>query len=319
MSDNRVVGVILAAGKGSRIQPLSLSYPKPLLPVCNKPIIQHQLEDMKRIGITDVIIVIGHLGEQIVACFGDGSALGMRIRYVEQRQTLGIAHAVAQLENIITTPFLLTLGDIFIVPRRLEDMVSIFWQRRAGAVLAVKTDTPAAIQRNFAVVLHASGIVTRVIEKPRYIPSNLKGCGLYLFDLAIFDAIRRTPRTAQRDEYEITNSIQILIEDGFPVYPAETVEWDMNVTYPCDLLTCNQKQLARLGVDSIVSPSARLVPGVRVSRSVIGDNATVSKPISIHNSLIFPALSVDNDSDLANVLVTPEVTVNCQQDGASDS
>ena len=70
MSDQRVVGVILAAGKGSRIQPLSLSYPKPLLPVCNKPIIQHQLEDMKRIGITDVIIVIGHLGEQITAAFG---------------------------------------------------------------------------------------------------------------------------------------------------------------------------------------------------------------------------------------------------------
>jgi len=312
VSDNRVVGVILAAGKGSRIQPLSLSFPKPLLPVCNKPIIQHQLEDMKRIGITDVIIVIGYLGEQIVACFGDGSSLGMHIRYVEQQKTLGIAHAVAQLENSVTTPFLLTLGDIFIVPRHLEDMVTMFWQRRAGAVLAVKRDNAAAIQRNFAVVLHASGTVTRVIEKPRYIPSNLKGCGLYLFDLAIFDAIRRTPRTAQRDEYEITNSIQILIEDGFPVYPAETVEWDMNVTFPCDLLTCNQKQLARLGVDSVVAPTAALADGVRVAGSVIGDGVAVSKPIAIRNSLIFPGVSVDSPTDLESVLVAPGVTVDCR-------
>ena len=312
MTDNRVVGVILAAGKGSRIQPLSMSYPKPLLPVCNKPIIQHQLEDMKRVGIDEIIIVVGHLGEQIVARFGDGGSLGLKIRYVEQHAALGIAHAVAQLESVITTPFLLSLGDIFIVPRHLEDMVTMFWQRKAGAILAVKRDTPEAIQRNFAVVLHASGTVTRVIEKPRYIPSNLKGCGVYLFELAIFDAIRRTPRTAQRDEYEITNSIQIMIEDGYPVYPAEVVEWDMNVTYPCDLLTCNQRQLARMGVDSLVAPTAELHTGVRVRNSVIGERVKITRPIAITNSLLFADVTADASKDLTNMLITPEVAIECQ-------
>ncbi len=311
MSETQVVGVILAAGRGSRIQPLSMSYPKPLLPVCNKPIIQHQLEDMQRAGIQEAIIVIGHLGEQIIARFGDGASLGMKIRYVEQKETLGIAHAVAQLEDVVSTPFLLSLGDIFIVPRRLEDMVTMFWQRKAGAILAVKHDTPAAIQRNFAVVLHASGTVTRVIEKPRYIPSNLKGCGIYLFDLAIFDAIRRTPRTAQRDEYEITNSIQILIEDGFPVYPAEVVEWDMNVTYPCDLLTCNQQQMARLGVDSLVADTASLAHGVQVRCSVIGDRATVERPITITNSLLFSDVTVTGNDNLTNKLIAPGLEIDC--------
>ncbi len=312
MSDNRIVGVILAAGKGSRIQPLSMSFPKPLLPVCNKPIIQHQLEDMKRAGIDEVIIVIGHLGERIVAHFGDGASLGIKIRYVEQQEMLGIAHAVAQLENVISTPFLLSLGDIFIVPRNLENMVSMFWQRKAGAILAVKTESdPAVIQRNFAIVLHASGTVTRVIEKPRYIPSNLKGCGIYMFDLAIFDAIRRTPRTAQRDEYEITNSIQILIEDGFPVYPAEVVEWDMNVTYPCDLLTCNQRQLARLGLPGLVAPTANLHPGVQVHGSVIGDNVRISQPISITNSLVFADVAIDQSTDITNMLIAPGLAIEC--------
>ena len=312
MSDNRIVGVILAAGKGSRIQPLSMSCPKPLLPVCNKPIIQHQLEDMKSIGIEEVIVVVGHLGEQIVAYFGDGAPLGLKIRYVEQRKTLGIAHAVAQLENTITTPFLLSLGDIFIVPRQMENMVTMFWQRKAGAILAVKPDDPAAIQRNFAVVLHASGTVTRVIEKPRYIPSNLKGCGIYLFDLAIFDAIRRTPRTAQRDEYEITNSIQILIEDGFPVYPAEVVEWDMNVTYPCDLLTCNRIQLARLGLDSLIAPTAQVHTGARVHGSVIGDRVKIRQPIIIERSLVFPDVTVDEGRDLSDTLLAPGLSIECK-------
>jgi dTDP-glucose pyrophosphorylase len=312
MSDNKIVGVILAAGKGSRIQPLSMSFPKPLLPVCNKPIIQHQLEDMKRAGIDEVIIVIGHLGERIVAHFGDGASLGLKIRYVEQQEMLGIAHAVAQLENVISTPFLLSLGDIFIVPRNLESMVSMFWQRKAGAILAVKTESdPAVIQRNFAVVLHASGTVTRVIEKPRYIPSNLKGCGIYMFDLAIFDAIRRTPRTAQRDEYEITNSIQILIEDGFPVYPADVVEWDMNVTFPCDLLTCNQRQLARLGLPGLVSPTASLHPGVKVQGSVIGDNVRISRPIGITNSLVFADVIIDQTTDVENMLFAPGLAIEC--------
>lgn len=317
MSTKRLTGVILAAGRGSRIQPLSMTFPKPLLPVCNKPIIQHQLEFMRSSGIEDVIIVVGHLAEQIVSRFGDGAALGLKIRYVEQKQALGIAHAVAQLESHISTPFLLSLGDIFIVPRRLDSMVDMFWQRQAGAVLAVKRDVPEAIQRNFAVVLHPSGAVTRVIEKPRYIPSNLKGCGVYLFDLAIFDAIRRTPRTAQRDEYEITNSIQILIEDGFPVYPAEVVEWDMNVTYPCDLLTCNQRQLDILGVDMLVAPTARIAGGARIERSVIGDNAVIKNPIAVSGSMVFPDVVVDATADLVNALAAPGLTIDCRQKGAS--
>jgi len=312
MSDDKIVGVILAAGRGSRIQPLSMSYPKPLLPVCNKPIIQHQLEEMKHAGICEVIIVIGHLGDRIVSYFGDGEALGLKIRYVEQKSALGIAHAVAQLESVIESPFLLWLGDIFIVPRQLGDMVEMFWQRKAGAILAVKHESdPAAIQRNFAVVLHPSGIVTRVIEKPRHIPSNLKGCGIYLFDLAIFDAIRRTPRTAQRDEYEITNSIQILIEDGFPVYPAEAVEWDMNITYPCDLLTCNRKQLSRMGVDSLIAPDASLHADVRVVNSVVGPRVHVNHPITITNSIIFADVTVNDKRDITNTLIAPGFSVEC--------
>lgn len=308
----KLIGVILAAGKGSRIQPLNLYMPKPLLPVCNKPIIQYQLEDMKRIGVQDVIIVVGHLKEEIIAYFGDGTKLGLNIRYVEQERTLGIAHAVAQLESEVDAPFILFLGDIFLVPKDLQAMVHMFWDRRAGAVLAVKREeNPEYIRRNFAVILHASGTVTRVIEKPRYLTNNLKGCGVYVFDLSIFDAIRRTPRTAQRDEYEITNSIQILIDDGFPVYPAEVIDWDMNITFAHDLLECNQKQLRRIGKPYLLGEGCQIAPGATVQNSVVGDRVVVAGPVAVRNSLVFPDVHIAGTEDIEQMVMTPDVVVNC--------
>ncbi|MGB9593867.1 MAG: sugar phosphate nucleotidyltransferase [Anaerolineae bacterium] len=312
--NGKMIGVILAAGQGSRIEPLSIYRPKPLLPVCNKPILQYQLEDMRRLGIREVILVVGHLKEGIVSRFGDGAWLGMHITYVEQKEKLGIAHAVGQLEPYVNDPFLLFLGDIFMMAPRLQEMVDMFWERRAGAVLAVKRETdPTRISRNFAVVVHPSGIVTRVIEKPRCPPSNLKGCGIYAFDLSIFDAIRRTPRTAQRDEYELTNSIQILIEDGYPVYPAEVVDMDVNVTVAKDLLECNLEQLKHLGVDSVIGEGVTLADGARVQNSVLGDGVVVKHPIRIQDSLILSGTVVDATQDMVRQLVTPEVTLDLRE------
>jgi NDP-sugar pyrophosphorylase family protein len=297
-------GVILAAGLGSRIKPLSLAIPKPLLPVGNKPIMQYQIEEMKAVGIRDIVIVVGHLKDKIIGYFGDGSRWGVRLSYVEQREALGIAHAVGQLESHVQRPFLLWLGDIFFIPKDIGRMLREFRERRACAVLAVKEEPdPERIKKNFAVLLHESGLVKRVVEKPRYLSSRLKGCGIYLFDLAIFDAIRRTPRTAMRDEYEITNSIQILIEDGFPVYPADVVEWDMNITYASDLLLCNRLQLRRAGLERIVHPTAKVHAGARIKGSVIGEGVVVSRPVRIEDSVVLAGTRWTASEDIVSSLV----------------
>lgn len=309
----KLTGVILAAGRGTRIRPLSLHYPKPLLPICNKPIIRYQLEEMKRIGVDEVFIVVGHLKEEIPRALGTGHDLGMTLHYVDQGETLGIAHAVYKLEDEIQSPFILFLGDILISAPRLERMVEMFWNRRAGAVLAVKRESdPEMIRRNFAVILHSSGLVTRVIEKPRFANTNLKGCGIYLFDLPIFDAIRRTPRTAQRDEYEITNSIQILIDDGYPVYPAEVVEWDMNITVAADVLKVNQFWRENLGLEQVVGRNVVLHPGARLGRgAIVGDDVRIETPITVRNSVIFAGSVVTSERDLDQAIVTPEDVIYC--------
>jgi NDP-sugar pyrophosphorylase family protein len=186
-----VLGVILAAGKGTRLLPFSERYPKPILPILGKPLIQHQVERMREVGVRHVIVVIGHLGFEIVRVLGDGRDLGVHIDFVDQGPTLGIAHAVSKLEGRIDRPFLLFLGDIFFVHDDLRRMLGMLGQDDVHGVLAVK-DEPSieAIRRNFVVLEDGDGFVKRVIEKPQYPPSHLKGCGLYLFDPMFFDGAR---------------------------------------------------------------------------------------------------------------------------------
>lgn len=305
MSNKKIVGAILAAGKGNRIKPLNLEFPKPLLPVCNQPIMAYHIQEMKDLGIKEVYIVIGHLGTKIKRYFGTGKKLGIKITYVKQKERLGIAHAVGQLEKHIKYPFLLYLGDIFYVSRNLKKMVTIFRKNGAGGVLAVKKEKdPELIKRNFSPIMGKGNRVKRVIEKPRYISNDFKGCGIYLFDLPIFDAIRNTPRTAMRDEYEITNSIQLLIDYGYPVYAAEVVSWDMNITFAQDLLECNLEQLKRLKKRKLIDSTAKIKDPKLVKNSVIGAGVVITQPISIINSVVFPGVKINKGGEILNSIVT---------------
>jgi dTDP-glucose pyrophosphorylase len=303
-------GAILAAGRGSRVDVFGEEYPKPLLPVCNRPILEHQIELMREHGITEIAVVVGHLKKKIVDYFGNGRDFGVTLEYVEQENPLGIAHAVGQLEGLMDRPFLLFLGDIFSVIPDLDRLLDRTRRDPQASVLAVRSnDTPENIRRNFAVAVGEGGRVLRVIEKPRHVEQTLKGAGIYLFALPVFDAIRRTPRTAMRDEYEITNSIQILIDDGHPVFAEDVVQWDLNVTFIEDLLECNLRMMRHLGVDKVVAPTARVPGGCTIRNSVVGDRVVIENPIRITNSLILPDTRVRSVGDLVNSLKSERVTM----------
>lgn len=309
-----MIAAILAAGRGTRMHPFSSQYPKPILPIGNKPLLAHQIELAREIGIDEFLIVIGHLGHQIVQALGDGSQLGVKIRYVEQTQALGIANALGQLERHISSPVVLFLGDIFFVADNLAAMVETMRSRKAGAVLAVKTENdPAAIQRNFTVQTKEDGRVRRVIEKPRHSTTNVKGCGLYLFDVSVFDAIRRTPRTAMRDEYEITDTIQIMIDDGLDVYCENVVQWDINLTYPHDLLRCNLFHLENTGQENLVGQNAKIHPDAVLHNTVVGDRAIIEHPIEISNTVIFADTVVGVRHPVDRFVLTPAHQIDCRQ------
>ncbi len=308
---NDFVGVILAAGRGTRMFPFTTRWPKPILPILGKSLLQLQLEMMKSVAIKKVFVVIGYLGYEIVRIFGNGSQLGMEIEYMEQTETLGIAHAVGRLERRVQTPFLLCLGDIFFVTGRLQAMLDAFSTLNTKAVLASKIEEqPEMIKRNFAIIPRPDGTVSRVIEKPGYIENKLKGCGIYLFGLEIFDAIRRTPRTAMRDEYEITESIQILINDGHRVIHSEIIDEDLNLTVPEDLLSINLKELQRHGLSNFcVDPSAD--PPESVSTCVIGRRVCFAPPVVLQNCVLFDDVKVPSGTNLTGAILTPDGIIQC--------
>lgn len=308
--DGDLLGVILAAGKGTRIAPFSTYYPKPILPILGKPLLQHQIDRLRDLGVRRIIVVIGHLGYEIVRALGDGSASGVEITYVDQGPTLGIAHALGKLEDLVDRPFLLFLGDIFFVHDDLSAMKRLLHGDVRG-VLAVKEETsPEAIRRNFVVIEDGRGYVTRVVEKPRHPRTRVKGCGLYLFDPVFFDAVRRTPRSAMRDEYEITDAIQIFIDDGYGVKAARVVRDDLNLSFPRDLLDINLLLLP--GGTNHLGDGVRVHPGARIEHSVLLAGAQVTSPVTLRDCLVFPGVTVESAHDLERRILTREHTIDCR-------
>lgn len=324
-----LVGVILAAGKGTRIAPFSERWPKPMLPILGKPLIQYQIESLRNLGVQRILIVVGHLGDVITSALGDGSRFGVRLDYVKQSATLGIAHALAQTEGHIDSPFLLLLGDIFFIHDDLRSMTRLLGPSDVRGVLAVKEEPSLeAIRRNYVAMEDANGFVRRVVEKPRHPRTKLKGCGIYLFDPSFFDAVRRTPRTAMRDEYELTDAIQIFIDDGARVRTARVIREDLNLTHPEDLLDVNLRLL-----DSVTAGDAEGVFGnpsghitdtgswfgsdvhvsgdARVRRSVLMDGVRVDGPVEIRDSLIFPGIHITDPTPLVRIIHTGDRILPC--------
>jgi dTDP-glucose pyrophosphorylase len=312
-----LVGAILAAGRGTRMRPFSDWTPKPAFPICKRKLIAYQIDQMSSLGIYDIEVLVVNRGFEITRLLGDGAEFGVRLRYVEQTQMLGIAHAVGCLEPHIDQPFLLFLGDIFFVARDLAEMPRLLAEQGGGAVLATKLEPDReAIRRNFSVVLDERNFVTRVVEKPRHPATKLKGVGLYLFDVAIFDAVRRTPRTAMRDEYELTDSIQVLIGDGHPVRVASVVDDDVNVTTPDDLLDVNLRHAKNVPAAQLTGAGCRIHPGATIENSVLGNNVVVQHPIRIRDSLLLDDTVVASRTALERVVMTPTGQVACSDPAA---
>lgn len=310
---DRFEGVVLAAGMGTRMMPFSEHFPKPLLPVANRPLIFHEIDYLRSIGVRKVFIVIGHLGHEIVLGVQRGGDLGVEVEFVQQHSSLGTAHALMQLEQRIHHPFVLLLGDIYFEADGAVNPIECMRAQNAAGFLAVlREKDPRLVQRNFAVHFEPDGRVTRVVEKPRFPRTDWKGCGIYVFDVTIFDAIRRTPRSAARDEYELTDAIQIFMDDGNKVVAQPMVTTDINLTFPYDLLLANLSALRRIGRDNLVAPDAQVNPKATLLNCVIGPRARVTEPIPLRHCLVLPDAVVSTVEPVDREIFTPDRVVDCR-------
>jgi dTDP-glucose pyrophosphorylase len=287
MNSDSIQAVILAAGEGTRIAPLSTMLPKPLLPVCNKSIVEHQIEALRQLMIREVAIVIGPSSKEISNRLGDGRELGVNIQYFEDPAPKGSAASLSHVESWVRGQFVLLLGDIFFPGWRTVDTL-LLGADESGVIVA-RHDTRDAVRANFAVIANDCGQISEVMEKPDDPPTDLKGCGIYILNSEIFDAIPHTPPRGPKGEICITDSIQVLLDRGCRLrVAADVISWDVNVTFPHDLLDCNVKYMAMFGLRNFIAPSAFVGSTVELCSTVIGSCAHIEGPTKLDECIVLP-------------------------------
>ncbi|MCS7114994.1 MAG: sugar phosphate nucleotidyltransferase [Nitrososphaerota archaeon] len=276
--------VVLAAGEGTRLRPLTLTRPKPMINVGGKPILEHCLNAIKACGIDEVIIVVNYLADVIRGYFGPGKRLGLKIEYALQKSVVGTGNALSAAEPYVDDDFLLVYGDLLFTTEALKKVLEMHKRKKPSATLAV---VPVDKPEDYGIVeLEAEGLMKRIIEKPRReeAPTNLANAGLYVFSTEIFEKAKKTSASI-RGEWEITDAIALMLKEGGEVFAAEISkdEW-FDVGRPWDLLEANRWVLVRMEHNLLgtVETGAHLIGPVTVAETArIRSGAYVEGPAFI--------------------------------------
>lgn len=216
--------VILAAGKGTRLLPLTENIHKGLLLIGDKPLLEHTIDSLRKNNIKEIFLVVNHRKEDIINYFGDGSKFGVKINYLYQENPKGgTADAVRCAKNKTEGSFVLLNGDIFFHPSIIKRLKESY-MNCDGLIACKEVKSP----QEFGILKIENGKIVKIFEKSKDPPSNLANIGIYLLPEKIFDAIEKTP-LSKRGEYELTDSIQILIDKGFVFKPVIVGEFWIDV------------------------------------------------------------------------------------------
>lgn len=289
------------------MRPLTYTRPKVMLPVANKPILQHVIESLAKAGIDEVVLVVGYREETVRNYFGTEFG-GVKIKYVRQSKQLGTAHALLSAEHLLDDRFLMLNGDAIIFDEDIKKLVN-----EENAIAVREVPNPS----DFGVVEIENGFVRSIIEKPENPPSNLINAGIYVFTRDIVEYLKRTPLSV-RGEYEITDSITMAIEDGVNFRAIKIERW-IDVGYPWDLLRANETLISEIetmiegeiedgvvikgnviiGEGTVVMTGSYIVGPVIIGKNCrigpncyirpytsIGDNCHIGNAVEIKNSIV---------------------------------
>jgi UDP-N-acetylglucosamine diphosphorylase/glucosamine-1-phosphate N-acetyltransferase len=232
--------LVLAAGEGTRLRPLTSNIPKPLLLVAGKPFLSHIFDALKAADVTEISLLVGWKANRIREHYGDGSAYGLKITYLEQKDRQGTADAVGHGEAAMDEPFFCVNGDVVISEADVLAMRERFERTGSTIMGAVTVENPSA----FGVIEEKEEKLVRILEKPKLPPSDLINAGIFVFRPDIFDQIRRTEKSV-RGEYEITDTLTMMSKTEDVLIHRLRTEW-IDVGRPWDLLKANEIFMARL-------------------------------------------------------------------------
>jgi len=306
-------GLILSGGKGSRLRPFTYTGAKQLIPLANKPVLFYAIENLRDAGITEIGIVVGDTAEQVRATVGDGSALGVKVTYIEQDAPRGIAHAIRVAEPFIgTASFALYLGDNFI----LGGIESFAEQFRSGDASAQILLHPVENPQEFGIAELEGDQVVRVVEKPKEPPTNLAVIGIYFFDQNVFKAVHSIQPSA-RGELEITDTIQWLIDMGKPVRADSVRGYWIDTGKMADILEANRMVLDSLAASNAgtVSDGSRIEGkvvierGASIENSVVRGPAIIGRNTRIVDSYVGPFTSIYHDCTVLNSEISASIVL----------
>ena len=307
MRPSRLKGLVLSGGKGTRLRPLTHTAAKQLVPVGNRPILFHVLDNLKNAGIDQVGVVISpETGNAVREAVGSGEAWSMHIHYIPQHQPLGLAHAVKVAQSYLgSDPFVMYLGDN-LIGSGIHEFRDRFERSGAQASILLKeVDNPSSF--GIAEVDDQQRIV-RLVEKPKEPRSNLALVGIYFFTPAIHEAIAQIS-PSWRGELEITDAIQSLLDAGGEVRSERVAAWWLDTGKKDDLLTANTVVLdewvtRRIDGDvdgqSQVTGRVRLGKGSNIVNSVIRGPVVIGENVSVESSFIGPFTSIGNGCHIAS-------------------
>lgn len=296
--------IILCAGEGTRMRPLTYSSAKHLIPLANKPVIEHSITAIRESGIKKIGIVVSpHREQEFKATLGNGTPWDVKLEYILQHQPKGLAHAVSCAKEFIgKDAFLVYLGDN-LLENGVKDLVEEFEQSSASAsILLAEVEDP----RSFGVARLENGQIKQLIEKPKEPPSNLAIVGVYLFDQHIFDAISQI-KPSWRGELEITDAIQRLIDEGHRVLPHLVKGWWKDVGNPEDMLHANRLILEKLETDlqgelkdSQIKGRVVVAQGAKIKCSELRGPLIIGPDSVIEDSFIGPFTAIGRDVNIKN-------------------
>ena len=301
--------VIMAGGEGSRLRPLTSNMPKPMLPVANRPLMEHIIELLRTHGITDIVATVQFLSSVIRNYFGDGSDLGVSLSYATEEVPLGTAGSVAGAQDLLSGTFLVVSGDA-LTDIDLRDALDFHQRNGAAATLVLKRMNDPL---EFGIVMtDDSGRIERFLEKPTWgqVFSDTINTGIYVLEPDIFDLIPAD------QPYDFSSELfPLMLEKGLPLYGYVTDAYWTDVGNTEAYLQAQQDALSgkvRIGLpgfelrpsvwvgeDVEIDPTARLEgplligdnchigPGARVGPStVIGGNSFVGDDAVVANGVL---------------------------------
>jgi len=320
-------GLILAGGVGSRLRPITHTSAKQLVPIANKPIIFYGIEQLAAAGIKHIGIVVGETGAEIQAAVGDGSQFGVEVTYLYQDVPRGLADCVLVASDFLgDDDFVMYLGDNMLQDD-LRDFVDRFHAARdrhpelgeeiapppAAQILLAHVDDP----RNFGVVeLDVHGDIVRLVEKPATPPSDLALVGVYLFSPLIHEAVRAI-QPSGRDELEITDAIQRLLDDGHAVAHEILQGWWIDTGKKDPLLHCNRLVLDTIEhrIDGHVDDRSRverrviIEEGAELVGSVVRGPAIIGARTRLVDTYVGPYTSIAADCVLIDAEIEHSVVL----------